>query len=246
MNNITAVLVDDEPKAIDNLKILLKGFCKNVKILGTATSVDKAIPIIEKVQPDVVFLDIEMPKKSGFELIYSTSVNFKTIFVTAYNEYAVKAFEVSAVDYLLKPVNVKRLQEAVCKIGNNTLINKESLQHLQENLESEQLTTITISYKDRYKLIKIEDILCFEADGAYSLLHCIEKNAVVTYTYSKSLRYFEKLLDANPSFFRSHRSWLINITKIIGYSKTTSTIELILNIEVPVSRNNVKKFQDIL
>lgn len=245
MNNITAVLVDDEPKAIDNLSILLKEFCKNVTILGTATSVDTAIPIVNKLQPDVVFLDIEMPQKSGFELFKATSVTFKTIFVTAYNQYAVKAFEVSAVDYLLKPVNVQRLQEAVERLVT-TDKNIAQVKSLQENLENEELKTIAVSYKNRYKLLKVEDVLCIEADGAYSLIYYAEKNVVEKLTYSKSLSHFEKLLDFNTAFFRSHRSWILNINKVVGYSKNNSQIDLILGIEVPISRNNIKKFKEIL
>lgn len=244
-NNITAVLVDDEAKAIDNLSILLSEFCKNVTIIGTAQNVDKAVSIIETNKPDVVFLDIEMPKKSGFELFGTTKHSFQTIFVTAYNQYAIKAFEVSAIDYLLKPININRLQEAVTRIK----VNKptiDTVDILQENLTSETLKKITINYKDRYKIIDIDVITCIEANGSYCFIYYVNEKKLVRELYSKNLNYFDKLFENDNRFFRTHRSWLINTTKIKTFSKTSCMIQLKSDIEVPISRRKMKEFEELL
>lgn len=242
MNEITAVLVDDERKAIDNLTFLLKEFCKNVKIVGTAQSVDKAIPVIEMEKPDVVFLDIEMPQKSGFELFESTNHDFQTIFVTAYNQYAIKAFEVSAIDYLLKPVHIERLQQAVKRIHPQHIFHSaEKINTLEENLKSTKLSKISILHKELYKNLNIEDILCIEAEQAYSKIYYSQDGQVKEYIYSRNLNYFETLLEDHEEFYRSHRSWLINLRKIFTFSKKNLTVT-VENLVIPISRRKSSRF----
>lgn len=242
MNEITAVIVDDERKAIDNLTFLLNEFCKNVTIVGTAQSVDKAIPVIELEKPDVVFLDIEMPQKSGFELFESTKHDFQTIFVTAYNQYAIKAFEVSAIDYLLKPVHIERLKEAVSRIiPKYTFHSSEKISTLEENLKSSKLSKISILHKDLYVNIEIANILCIEANQAYSMIYCTQNGELKEFIYSKNLNHFEKLLENNDEFIRSHRSWLINVNKVSSFSKTNLTVN-IDKLTVPISRRKSTAF----
>lgn len=239
LTNIKAVLVDDEVNALHNLTVLLEEFCPNVTILGKATNVDEAVIIINKEKPDLVFLDIEMPQKSGFELFNETSRNFKTIFVTAYDEYAVKAFEVSALDYLLKPINIDRLQQAVAKV----VVQEQpvaSLKTLQKNIAVKKIQRINVLYKDVYKELEVNDILCIEANQSYSVIYYENKK----YVYSKNLIYFEKLLADNPLFFRTHRSWIVNLSKVKHFSKNKLTLMLHNNIETTVSRRKIKEFQE--
>jgi two-component system LytT family response regulator len=116
MNKISAILVDDEINARENLRILLNNFCSNINVLGEARNVDEAVLAIRKYQPQIVFLDIEMPQKNGFQLLEEfDEINFHVIFVTAYDGYAIKAFQVTAVDYLLKPIDVSLLEKAIKK-----------------------------------------------------------------------------------------------------------------------------------
>lgn len=239
LTNIKAVLVDDEVNALHNLTVLLEEFCPNVTVLGKATNVDEAVIIINKEKPDLVFLDIEMPQKSGFELFNETSRNFKTIFVTAYDEYAVKAFEVSALDYLLKPINIDRLQQAVAKV----VVQEQpvaSLKTLQKNIAVKKIQRINVLYKDVYKELEVNDILCIEANQSYSVIYYENKK----YVYSKNLIYFEKLLADNPLFFRTHRSWIVNLSKVKHFSKNKLTLMLHNNIETTVSRRKIKEFQE--
>lgn len=239
-HNIKALLVDDELSVINNLSFLLNKYCENITIIATATNVDEAIVALNKHTIDVVFLDIEMPEKSGFELFESTKKQFQTIFVTAYDEFAIKAFEVSAVDYLLKPVDINRLKEAVNKLKNYTS-QELNINTLQQNITN-SITQIVIPYKDVQKMIKLKNIICFEANESYCIIHCIDKKEYTKYVYSKSLKYFYELLSSNTNFFRTHRSWFINLNKVESFSKRTSEILLQKNITVQLSRNKVKEF----
>lgn len=243
-NNITAILVDDEPKAIINLSFLLKKHCPNVTIVATCNSVDEAVIEIEKHQPDVVFLDIEMPEKSGFELFNETNQQFQTIFVTAYDEFAIKAFEVSATDYLLKPIEIKRLKTAVSKLKNIKTSSQISV--LKQNIDSSEINQIIIPYKDVQLIVKIDDIICFEANAAYCYIYFEDDNHLKTHIYSKSLRYFYELLSSNTSFFRTHRSWFINLKKVQSFSKKENTITLKHNISVALSKTKVKEFVELV
>lgn len=242
--NIKALLVDDELSAINNLSFLLGKYCPNIEIVATANNIDEAVLVLSKTEVDVVFLDIEMPEKSGFELFEETPQQFQTIFVTAYDEYAVKAFEVSAVDYLLKPIEVQRLQKAVTKLNNKQAqqLNINTLQHnLTKNIEQ-----IIIPYKDIQLMIKLENIICFEANQSYCVIHCIEDGTYKNYIYSKSLKYFNDLLSTNPTFYRSHRSWLINLKKIISFSKRNYLIVLENDIRAQISKYKIKEFNKLI
>lgn len=243
-NKITAILVDDEPKAIHNLYFLLGAHCPDVSVAATCNSVDEAVIEIEKHKPDVVFLDIEMPEKSGFELFENTNQTFQTIFVTAYDEYALQAFEVSAIDYLLKPIEITRLKKAVAKLNGEN--NQSKITVLQQNINASEITQIVIPYKDTQLIVKVNDIICFEANASYCYIHCQVNGQLKSYMYSKSLRYFYELLSSNTSFYRTHRSWFININKVASFSKKDNTISLQHNIEALLSKTKIKEFQTLL
>ena len=220
-------MVDDEVSARENLGELLTEFCPEVEILGEATHVDTAIKEIEKHEPDLVFLDIEMPQKSGFELIEAFSeVNFHIIFVTAYDQYALKAFDVSAIDYLLKPVDIDRLQEAVHKVMlQQKRQNYEArFKALKTNTRNDTFKKLAIPQRNDYAVVNIDDIISIEADGMYSKLSVSDKrtNTVKHYTYSKKLRYFEGLFQKLPHLRRVHRSWMINTHNIHSYSQKSA------------------------
>lgn len=243
---LKAIIIDDEQSAIKNLTVILNDFCSQIDIIGNATNVDDGLELINKTQPNIIFLDIEMPGKSGFELLKEIDTEeIQIVFITAYNEYAVKAFEVSAADYLLKPISIKRLIKTVEKLQKNKKINTLQIKAVKENLQKSSLQKLILPYKNRHIVIKINNIICFEAEGAYSKVYYLENNILTIRIFSKTLRSFEELID-NNSFFRSHRSWLVSKKHIINYDKSTKKILLKNNINAPLSRNNIKLFTNWL
>lgn len=245
MNKFSAILVDDEPDAIESLSILLECYCPEITIVGTANCVDDALIEIEKHRPDVVFLDIEMPEKTGFDLFKETNKEFKTIFVTAYDEFAIKAFEVSAVDYLLKPIKISRLKKAVNKLATKS-VDKKNIETLTENIQNLEITKVMVANNSNYEIIRINDIICIEAKGAYSIIHFIHQNHLETHISTKPLRYFDDLTTNNKKFYRTHRSWLVNIDKIASFDRNSGIIITEHNKQVFLTKNRIKEFLPLL
>ncbi|PKH50981.1 DNA-binding response regulator [Tenacibaculum sp. Bg11-29] len=243
MNKISAILVDDEINARENLRILLNNFCSNIDVLGEATNVDEAVLAIRKHQPQIVFLDIEMPQKNGFQLLEEfDEINFHVIFVTAYDSYAIKAFQVTAVDYLLKPIDVSLLEKAIKKaekyIEKNTQDSRINL--LKEN--KKEITKIAIPYKSDYAIVNIKDILCIEADRMYSVIYTVKGKEFVV---AKKLNYYETLFSEKRVFIRIHRSWIVNVNQIDTYSKKEKEVVLSTKFKVPVSKSYKENFEQI-
>ena len=241
MNKISAILVDDEINARENLRFLLNDFCDNVNILAEAANVDEAVKAIKKHQPQIVFLDIEMPQKNGFQLLNEfDEINFHIIFITAYDSYAIKAFQVTAIDYLLKPIDISLLEKAIKKaeksIENNTQSARIDL--LQENRK--KITKIAIPYKTDYAIVNINDVYSIEADRMYSIIHMKNNKK---YMVAKKLSYYENLLCDHTEFIRLHRSWIINIEKIETYSKKEKEVILDSQFKVPVSKSYKEVFE---
>ena len=247
---IKAILVDDEASARENLSMLLGRFCPEVEITGEAANVDDAIQLVRNNTPDVVFLDVEMPKKSGFELINAfTAINFNVVFVTAYDQYALKAFEVSAIDYLLKPIAIDRLKEAVHKITQQqqkSYTNRFGA--LKTNTDSNTLKKLAIPHGSDYAIVNIEDIIAIEADRMYSRLSVSppRATAIKSYTYSKKLSYFENLFEHHSNLRRVHRSWMVNTRHMQSYSRKEHNIMLKNNMVVPVSKSYKQTFEAAL
>ncbi len=209
---IKAIIIDDESKGIEILRILINNHCPDVTVVGSAEEVDVAMQLINTLQPDLIFLDIEMTGETGFDLLEKVKpYTFHVIFVTAHSEYAVRAFKYSVTEYLLKPVDTQELIDAVQKV--NTLLNEgpngsETFlsDKLQENL------TLKIPFHQRSVLIKIADIIRVEADGAYTRIHLTaNRNYVISY----NIKVVEEQLDTNQ-FMRVHRSHIINLSKVIA------------------------------
>lgn len=248
-STIKALLVDDEANARKNLRRLLTRFCPEVEILGEAAGVDEAVIQIRKRPPDLVFLDIVMPEKSGFELLTALpDADFHVIFITAHDQYAVKAFEVSAIDYLLKLVEGDRLQKAVQKVVKEQQKKqsyKPRLEALRDNILSENFKTLAIRKKNGHSIVSIENIITIEADGVYTWLSVLSPNAktVKRYLYSRGLVYFKTF---SKNFIRVHRSWIINATYVQSYFRRNRSIVLAHNINVPLSKTYKKGFEDFM
>lgn len=239
---IRAILIDDEERARRVLTNLLTQFCPDVDIVAVCSNVPDAVLEINKLQPDVVFTDIEMPGYSGFQLLeFFTEINFELIFTTGYNEYALKAFEVSAVDYLLKPIQIEQLESAVAKLQR---LQQSSMQNrldaLRQNLKTAQIHQIALPTLDGLLFVDVNEIVCIEADGAYTHVSCQDETVIMV---SKRLKYFEVLLENRNQFFRVHRSTIININFINKYSKAESHLLLQNKKIIRIARDKKMAFE---
>lgn len=218
---IKAVIIDDEIDCIQSLEFELTKHCKSVEIVERCQNAKDGIKAIHKHKPDVLFLDIEMPVINGFELLELLSeINFDIIFTTAHDQFALKAFKVCAVDYLLKPIDPNDLITAVHKLHrteerNNT---KNQIQFLLEHLDElkqNKVKRIALPTLEGLQFIYLNDILYCESDGAYSTLYFTQGTKLFI---SKPLRYLEQIL-CNYHFYRVHKSFIVNLNYVIKYTK---------------------------
>lgn len=215
---LKAIIIDDEEDGREAINLALQKYCNQVEILGMYASADEGIRAIKLLNPNLVFLDIQMPEKSGFNMLEELGqFDFEVIFVTAYDRYAIKAIKFSALDYLLKPVDVDELQKAVQKAEarihrNSTRFNYESLISNMRNA-SGRLGKLAIPDAEGIVFENVDDIIFFEASGSYTNIHLTEKRRLLV---SKNLKDFEVLLSDN-GFFRIHHASLINLKHIQKY-----------------------------
>lgn len=216
-----AVIIDDETKNINILQALLTEFCTEVEIVGVATSVELAIPLLSQTNPDIVFLDIEMPRGNAFDLLDKIKpVNFEVIFVTAFNEYSLKAFRYSALDYLLKPVNIEELKQSVFRasqrVGHKRI--NSQINNLFDNLAENTITSKKIALQENdgsLVFVEMNKIIRLEAKRGYTLVFLC---ATRFYISSKPMKDYEEMLP-KTDFCRIHNSHIINITKVLKYHK---------------------------
>jgi two-component system LytT family response regulator len=245
MQKIKAILVDDEESARDVLENLLKRFCPEVELIAKCSHMEGAVEAIKQHQPQLVFLDIEMPRYAGFEIVrFFDEIDFEIVFVTAYDRYAIRAFEISAVDYLLKPIDIERLQNAVKKVSKklNAEQQAQRLSLLSNTLENKHFRNIVISDKSQQYIIAVDDVIAIEAMESYCTIHTVGRK----HTVSKNLKHYEVMLDVLPQFIRTHKSWIVNKNHLIHYSKSTFTITLTQNIGAKLSKYKKSEFEDLL
>jgi two-component system, LytTR family, response regulator len=218
---LKVLTVDDEPKNLRIIKELLKEYCPQVDHVGEADNIDVALDLINKLQPELVLLDIEMPHGNAFDLLDKIMpVNFEIVFVTAFDSYTLKAFKYSALDYLLKPVDIDELKAVIAKAELRTgqkNINQQ-LRFLMQNIAQPAggLQKIAIpTFKDQLDFIDFQSILYCEASGAYTYIFTVDGQKLIS---SKSLKEYEEILPESI-FFRLHHSHLINLNKVKKYHK---------------------------
>jgi two-component system, LytTR family, response regulator len=216
---IRAIIVDDERPSREALHAYLRDFCPQVEIAALCDSVKSASQAIAEFKPDLIFLDIEMPNGSGFDLLRMFQPpDFKVIFVTAFSQYAINAFRYSATDYLLKPVKVDELIEAVQKAEREIMAGQqqENLLHMLREMKTNpsQPATLVVPNASGFVVVKIDEIIFCEAEGYCTRFH-LEGKPVVT--SSKNLKYYEEML-RERSFLRVHHSYLVNPAQVRGYS----------------------------
>lgn len=242
-----AIIIDDELRARRILRTLLEEHCPQINIVGEAENVPMAVQLIHRENPDIVFSDIEMPEYSGFELLkFITNIDFALVFVTAYQEYAIRAFEVSAVDYLLKPIEIELLKKAVEKVEKHLKLtgnaqNNQKMETLRENLKGEYITRFALPMADGLMFVDADDIMYLVAEGSYTQIIFTDKKRVLV---TKKIKYFEENL-LHPCFFRSHRSYIVNLNKISQYIRTGNYIVMDDGFKVSLARERKDDFLNI-
>lgn len=241
---INCIIVDDEERSRESLSKLLVKHCPEVNIVAKAEDITTAKDYILKLQPDLVFLDVEMPKNSGFDLLNEfKTINFSVIFVTAHEGFALKAFRYSAIDYITKPIDYRLLIEAINKFNQKQKIElkQQRLELLLENISNNprQFNRIAIPNLHGFKLINISEIIYCEGDGNYTKIFLLNGEQLLS---SKTLKYFDEMLPLS-TFFRIHKSYLININLIDTYHRNESNYVIMKNhCTLEVSERNRKEF----
>ena len=240
MSNISIIIVDDEQEARDLLEALLDQI-PEIQILSKSSSVAEGLEAIIKLQPDIILLDVEMPGESGFDLLNELNkypIESTIIFITAFDKFALEAFEFSAVDYLLKPVNPTKLSDAIKKVEDRIQVTiSKQLVALKENLSPENTLNrkIVLKTMNNIHLINSRDIIQCAADDCYTIVECIDGEKIMV---SRILKDFDEML-TNYGFFRIHRSHLVNLQHIKSFLKQDGGYVVTTNdIRIPVASGN--------
>ncbi len=243
---IKAVIIDDETDAVDFINTIIGEFCTSLEVVGKACNVSQGMEIIDSSQPDLVFLDVEMPNGSGFDLLaHYPEKDFDVIFITAFNHYAIRAIKFSAVDYILKPININEFIEAVDRVIKKRAEKphqaNEGFRILMENLRSPMPSRLAIPASDGMEYLNPKDIIRIEADRSYSWFFLAGERKILV---SKHLKEFQELL-GDRYFFRPHNSHLINMKFVKKFIRREGGyIEMTDGSSVPVSRNRKDIFLD--
>jgi two-component system LytT family response regulator len=242
---LKAIIIDDEPDCVALMALQLEQHCPQVQILLQTTKPEEGLQAIQKLEPDVVFLDVEMPRMNGFSLLEQLEdISFCLIFVTAYNEFALRAFRFSALDYLLKPLNITHLCEAVRKAEKRQRIDHRQLDMLRYQLKEGQYPSkIAVPFQNGVVFVELKELVYCEADSNYTKLILTSGKS---YLLSKTLREVQEVLEER-NFLRVHRQYLINLDHIKMYHKGDgSYLVMTGDVSVPVARNQkdrlVQKF----
>ncbi len=234
-----AVLIDDELNNLNNLKVLLETYCPQVDVCAIAQTTDQGKAAIYTYQPDLLFLDIQMPEQDGFALLRSlTSYDFEIIFVTAFDQYAIQAMRFSAVDYLLKPVNIVELQAAVARAykQRQLKVRNQQVVHLMQWLEAQSKKEdlqIALSTIQETRFVKTNEIIRCESSNNYTTFFLNDKTKLLV---SKPIYEYDELL-SNNGFLRCHQSHLVNKSFIRSWKKEYGDFLLLTDgTQVPISR----------
>lgn len=241
---IKAVIVEDDKNNVEVLSALLQKFCPEISLVGSANTAQGGVNLIRNVHPELVFLDVELGNETGFDVIKQfSSPFFKVIFTTAHEQYAFKAIKASCIEYLLKPVNYKELQEAVKKFGQqkSLSISQKKIEVLLDNLGNNpnSFGKLAIPTSEGYSFLNANEIMYCQADLNYTIIHTSKNERLVS---SKNLKEFEELL--NPSvFFRCHKSYIINLNFIKKFSRSDSMVQMANETQIDIA---VRKKEDFL
>lgn len=235
---IKAIIIDDEKHCLVTLEHHLKK-TGEIEVLAAIQDSTVAVDRISGLKPDIVFIDIEMPGMNGFEVLNQfEALTFKVVFTTAYDQYAIKALKMNALDYLLKPVAFEDIEEVINKFKNSAMHqSKEQISHLYRFSEGKMQDTIALSMQEGLIFVRIEDIMYIEGSGSYSYIVMTDKSKHLA---SKNISLFEEVLEDNPMFFRAHKSFVVNIRHINQYIRGEGG-DIIMNDGKRVSLSRHKK-----
>lgn len=244
---LRAIIIDDEKNALEVLKMQLKSYCPEVEVVKVSLGGKQGITDILQHQPELVFLDIEMPVYNGFDVIEATQhLTYKVIFTTAYDQFAIKAFRYSALDYLLKPIDIEELKRAVQKLSR---LEKPDMAAMLKKLYVEfnpgmgYQKRIAIPMGEAFEMIHTQDILRCESDSNYTTLYLKDSRKV---TLTRTLKEIEESLP-NPPFFRIHHSHLVNIDCINKWYKTDGGYVVMSDgAQINISRSRKDAFFDLM
>jgi len=242
-NILRTVIVDDEQDAVNFIESIAKEYCPNIKIIGKAYSAIEGVEVITKEKPDLVFLDVEMPHGSGFDLLaVFPEKDFDVIFITAFNHYAIRAIKFSAVDYILKPININEFIEAVKRVEEARDAKSDrnvNFNTLFENLKTSMPSKLAIPTSNGMEYLNTKDIIRVEADRSYSWFYL---QGEIKHLVSRNLKEYQELL-SDRNFFRTHNSHLINLEHVKKYIRHEGGyIEMIDGSTVPISRGKKDLF----
>ncbi|MEO8762841.1 MAG: LytTR family DNA-binding domain-containing protein [Ginsengibacter sp.] len=234
MTTVRTIIIDDEPDSVKLLQIQLAQYCPGVELIATFTSSVKALQGIETLEPDLLFLDIEMPVMNGFEILERIlHLNFSVIFITAYNQFALKAFRFNALDYLVKPIDTNELIEAVTKAEKRLKPSSTQLSMLQKQLRGEPVTKIAIPNQHGVTFIDLNEIVFGEASNNYSKLVLTDGRHFLV---SKTLKDVQEVLE-EEHFLRVHRQYIINLNHVKQFNRNEGVLTMSNGEHIPVARN---------
>ncbi len=244
---IRAIIIDDEINNQELISNLLKTYADNVQVVGMANSVDTAYKTINEQHPDLIFLDIQMPDGTGFDLLKKfDKINFKIIFVTAHQEYAIEAFKYSALDYILKPLApanllsaVKKMEDAISSEELNLKL-KTLLNNIAEPAKNKK--KIVLKTMERIYSVDLDDIIRFESDGGYTKVYLADGKRIMV---SKTMKEFDDLL-MDTGFLRVHHSHLINMNHLFCFEKAEGHVVMKDDSIVPVSNRKKDHLMELL
>lgn len=245
---LRAIIVDDEPKSCDTLSAMVAEFLDDVEVVSIHHNVPDGIKAINALKPDIVFLDIEMNSETGFDLLQQMpKIDFEVIFTTAFEQYALKAIKFAALDYLLKPIDISELEEAVEKAKQKRKGKElnQGLEALMSNLKSTSSSQhqIALPTSDGLLFVHVSEIIYCQADGPYTYFFMKDGSKI---TVSKNLKEYEELLE-DHYFFRVHKSYLINLKEMKRYVKGDGGYVVMSNDrEVDVSKRKKESFMSAL
>ncbi|RQO30453.1 hypothetical protein DBR32_12880 [Taibaiella sp. KBW10] len=234
--NIIALIVDDEQPSREAIQELLQEFCPQVRIVGATGNIEEAMLMIGEVKPDVLFLDINLGKRTGFDLLNMLGQQaFDVVFITAYEDFALKAFEYAAVNYLLKPVNYEQLIESIRRIERKKSTNINSMSKLISDVLPNTRPLpgiIPLSDMRRTDFVQVDTIVYLEAKGAYTVLYL---NNGEKHVKSKNLKLYEAFFKYHSQFVRVHKSYIVNKNYIKAYKKDTAELVCANGILIPTT-----------
>lgn len=245
---IRTLIIEDEQKSMEMLAGIIQKNCPDLSIVGLARNVKEGVEMIESLKPELVFLDISMPDGSGFDLLEKVSGHkFELIFATASDQHAIRAIKYSACDYLLKPIDIEELKEAVNKVvqKKRSSPNMENLQFLIQHLKKadENFQKITLPTGNAYEIVNIKDIVRCEADGSYTTFYLADKRKLMI---SVGLKHYEELLPEND-FIRVHHHHLINMNHVVRFLKEDGGYAIMSDgSKIEISRRKKETFMEKL